>query len=65
MKLKLLEDPEPSTVPPLPLVVEPGVNVPACVLRLLASCELSWKPQVLKVESFTVTVRGIAAPPGV
>jgi hypothetical protein len=41
VKLKVLEELEPSTIAPLPLLVEPGVNVPACVLKLLASREFS------------------------
>ena len=60
-----MDEPDPSTEPLLTLLVEPAVKVPACVLRLLARRELSWNPQVLKLESFTVTVTGMAAPPGV
>jgi hypothetical protein len=41
MKLNELDEPDPSTEPLLMLLVEPAVNVPACVFRLLARRELS------------------------
>jgi hypothetical protein len=65
IKLKEFEEPEPSTAPLLTLLVEPAVNVPPSVFKLLARRAFSWNPQVLKFESLTVTVTGIAAPPGV
>jgi len=65
MKLNEFEEPEPSTAPLLILLVEPAVNVPPCVLRLLARRAFSWNPQVLNFVSLTVTVTGMAAPPGV
>ena len=41
VKLNELEEPDPSTEPPLILLVEPAVKVPACVLKLLDNTELS------------------------
>ena len=44
------------------LLFEPGVKVPAALEVLLARRAVSSNPHVLRVASFTVTVRGMGVP---
>jgi len=62
-----VEEPEPWIDPfdPNDALPPVDVNVPPVVAMLLAKRAVSWNPKLLKLGSVTVTVNGIAGPPGV
>ena len=67
MNVNVEEELDPWIDPPDPSDALPPVdaNAPPVVAMVLAKRAVSWNPKVLKFGSVTVTVKGIAGPPGV
>ena len=60
LNVNVEEEPDPWVT-----ALSPALKFPAWVAALLAMRAASWKPQVENDVPGTVTVRGIAGPPGV